>query len=1195
MGAVYLAEHEASGRKVALKVLLKIDERRVKRFEREVEAMQRLAHPGIVELVEAGQVGDSPYLAMEYVEGGDLEQALSNGISLRKAVEIVSQSARAVAHAHEHGILHRDLKPANILVDNAGNARVTDFGLAKILDHETRLTRTNATVGTPYYMAPEQIRGGEYTGAVDAYALGVILYSAATGQFPFDAENKVSLFRAILGAAPTPPWQLTELPPGVGELILWAMEKAPADRPTCLQLADALDDHLAGRTVRALAPSRSRRNIKLALGAFASVGLLLGFTTIIVAVKRRNRIAAKRVAADAWSQDLRKAVGKARRARSGRKLPQLLRELTAHREMSRLLAETPESAQAEAAKASEKARARQQALFKILIPKLIANGRTQEALELADERIAIEGKASAPRAAKLRALAADPERAPEAMRMAQALINEDVRDAETLGDLAHGLLALHRPELAANVLALAPDGLRSLRAEALEAAGLYTEALADVDAALLSSPKNAALAVTRIRLSLRLGGDPRDAIRALNELDGGALGVWHVAKGLALEALGQTATARAAYREGTRLDPSQTGSLSRLYLRLGYRQAAEVLLAKQGDPASRLDLAVSEWLGGGGENAALSALERLAKDSKAARASVAVGAAAERWTARIQLARGDQQRAQAAGERAWAIQPDPRSAATLAWALLQAGTLEEAQAALNAAQPATEDGLRLAARLALRAGDTRAARVQINSLPTDLPARAGLELAAARQEDAAPRRMAALGSLAYTAYTRSRTPGQPPPVPVASDETGHALATLVDRITYEARLLRAHATRKIEALKLRSDVLLSRAQALDPHHLAVALDLAQTQMRPEAFDQLVAANPHLPVARKYRLLLLGARRRQTPQAQADLAALANAPRLEPSERAMIAAMLLRSGQDEQAQQVLNPALALESRDRGCYELGVILATRRGDEARAAELKAALTEIRATYRDATRIYKDAYFGNDQSGLPRALKALRQIKRDLPLTYRYWDFRAQAWFGQGGLGRALMCGGEFVIRNANLWPDGLSLWIHFYGWTPEIRAEGILDLAAKRVAQAPDDGAPWLGQALFLLARYNLSEARDPEDLDRAAAAALHAVSLAPQSSGALALAADTLVSAGEAAEAAPLVAAALTLAPNNQYAKFQQARIAASQGDVKLTINILRTLGHLDRPGLQKLLKVDPILSNVNGKPEYQEFLRSIGG
>jgi hypothetical protein len=1196
MGAVYLAEHQASGRTVALKVLLKVDERRVKRFEREAEAMQRLAHPGVVSLVVAGRVGDVPYLAMEYVEGGDLEQALEgDGLTVHRTLEIVSQAAHAVAHAHEHGILHRDLKPANILIDTAGNARVTDFGLAKILDHETRLTRTNATVGTPYYMAPEQIRGGEYTGAVDTYALGVILYTAATGEYPFDADDKVSLFRAILGAPPTPPTDLVELPKGIGPLILWALEKDPADRPTCTEFGNAIDDHLAGRAVRALTPSRSRRQIRLALATLVALGFLAGLGGIVIAVTRRNQRAARQAQAESWLKELREAISKARRARSGRGTAQQLRELVAHRDMSRLLKRTPESLKGEAEDRSQKARARQRTLFQNLIPTLVAAGRSDEALALADERIAIEGDAIAPRAAKLRAMAAAPERAPAALRLAEALIAETITDTDAIGDLAHGLLALHRPELAKRVLADAPDALRLLRAEAHEANGDYPEALADIDAVRADAPKDVPLAVSRVRLQLRMGTDPLAALNRLDRLDGGAVGAWHAAKALALQGLGRTAAARTAWREAVRLEPTQETELPQLYLRLGYRKAAEALLTGLPDPASRLDLTVSRWLGGAGDEATLLALRQLAGDSKAARASVALGASAERWAARVELARGQTDLARAAAERAQAIEPDARSGATLAAIQFRSGALSQAQATLDAAKPLTQDGERLAARLALERDDASKAQAKIQELPADLPARFGLALEAARRDGAGPRRLATLADAAHTAYNRSGTPGRPSPVPIASLETGHSLARVVDRLCYEARLLRANATRGNEALKLRSAVLLKRAQRLDPYHLGVAVDLAQTQRGPEPFAKLIAANPNLPIARRYRIAAAGPRGRTTPQTYADLEALIRAPTLEHSERALVAAMFLNTGRDDQAWQILKPALADETRNADCTRLAVLLATRGGDTAQASKYKETLKEILNTYQDSNRLFKVAFYGNDQSRLPAAKKALRQLARDLPLGQRYWNAKAQAWFGQGGLGRALMCGGEYLVRQPNLWADGLSLWIHFYGWTPEIRAEGIFDQTAERVALKPRDGAPWLGQALFFLARYNLSKTPDPEDLDRATASALHGVHLAPESSGALALAADTLVSAGEVAEARPLIVAALTLAPRNQYATLQHARVAASEGDAKTTVELLRTLGHLERPGLKKLLRVDPVLGKVRGTPEFQQFLESLGG
>src|SRR5207253_4462796 len=155
------------------------------RFRAEAEAAARLAHPNIVTVYEVGERDGQPYFAMQFVEGPTLAQRLGQGpLSPREAAELLAKVARAVDHAHQHGILHRDLKPSNVLIDAAGEPHVTDFGLAKIsaLRSEDSASRRNMTVsgailGTPAYMAPEQAAGRkDLTPAADVYALGCILY-----------------------------------------------------------------------------------------------------------------------------------------------------------------------------------------------------------------------------------------------------------------------------------------------------------------------------------------------------------------------------------------------------------------------------------------------------------------------------------------------------------------------------------------------------------------------------------------------------------------------------------------------------------------------------------------------------------------------------------------------------------------------------------------------------------------------------------------------------------------------------------------------------------------------------------------------------------------------------------------------------------------------------------------------------------
>jgi lipopolysaccharide biosynthesis regulator YciM len=201
MGIVYRAR-TPDGTIVALKVMIEADddEVRLQRFEREAELAAALTHPGIVRIYDAGRVEGIPYFTMDLVIGDSLDDLLEGeGIERNLAIKVLAQVARASDHAHQRGIIHRDLKPGNILIERkTHNARITDFGLARDLSRGTRLTQVGQAVGTPYYMAPEQVRGErDVDGRCDLYAIGVILYEILTGDVPFDADSPLSLFKKI--------------------------------------------------------------------------------------------------------------------------------------------------------------------------------------------------------------------------------------------------------------------------------------------------------------------------------------------------------------------------------------------------------------------------------------------------------------------------------------------------------------------------------------------------------------------------------------------------------------------------------------------------------------------------------------------------------------------------------------------------------------------------------------------------------------------------------------------------------------------------------------------------------------------------------------------------------------------------------------------------------------------------------------
>jgi serine/threonine-protein kinase len=237
MSVVYKASHRDSGAIVALKVLKESDNPNtsyLKRFQQESHAARRLSHPNIVPVLDSGEKDGTYYIAMAVVEGVTLDRAMAtNRLSLHQFVEVLEQVAHAVHHAHQQGVVHRDLKPANIILDAAGRPHVTDFGLAKMDHLEKAATQAGGTIGTPYYMSPEQVRG-DVTGTdarSDIYAMGVMLYEALTGRVPFPGTSVVQVYLGILNGGVTPPTKFNPRTPRELEIIcLKALERDKTQR-----------------------------------------------------------------------------------------------------------------------------------------------------------------------------------------------------------------------------------------------------------------------------------------------------------------------------------------------------------------------------------------------------------------------------------------------------------------------------------------------------------------------------------------------------------------------------------------------------------------------------------------------------------------------------------------------------------------------------------------------------------------------------------------------------------------------------------------------------------------------------------------------------------------------------------------------------------------------------------------------------
>jgi hypothetical protein len=255
MGVVHSAWDTELEREVALKILTNgTRPEQVERFLREAEAMARLRHPNVVGIHEVGAAQGVPFLSMELVAGGSLEDLLLTGpLELQRTAEVALDVARGLAHAHAQGVVHRDLKPANVLLDGEGKALLTDFGLARLIDTDEGLTKSGQVVGTPHYMSPEQAlgKGRHATPASDVFGLGAVIYRMAEGAPPFDGETLLELVRQI---ATCEPRTVEFMDPALSAIVACCLEKDPEDRYSHAgEVAAELERYLKGEAVEALA------------------------------------------------------------------------------------------------------------------------------------------------------------------------------------------------------------------------------------------------------------------------------------------------------------------------------------------------------------------------------------------------------------------------------------------------------------------------------------------------------------------------------------------------------------------------------------------------------------------------------------------------------------------------------------------------------------------------------------------------------------------------------------------------------------------------------------------------------------------------------------------------------------------------------------------------------------------------------
>jgi serine/threonine-protein kinase len=236
MSTVYKAHDQLLERNVALKVLhphYGDDEEYVERFRREARAVAQLSHPNIVTVIDRGEADGHQFIVFEFIDGENLKELVgrSGALPVRRAIELGIAIADGLAFAHDHGLVHRDVKPQNVLLNGDGEAKVTDFGIARSLDVEHGVTQTGTVMGTSNYLSPEQASGKPVTPATDVYSLGVVLYEMLTAEVPFPGDNFVAVAMKHLNEPPPDILQVRpDVPLRLAAAIDRALEKDPARR-----------------------------------------------------------------------------------------------------------------------------------------------------------------------------------------------------------------------------------------------------------------------------------------------------------------------------------------------------------------------------------------------------------------------------------------------------------------------------------------------------------------------------------------------------------------------------------------------------------------------------------------------------------------------------------------------------------------------------------------------------------------------------------------------------------------------------------------------------------------------------------------------------------------------------------------------------------------------------------------------------
>ena len=304
MGVVYRATDSVLGRTVAIKVMsasIARQEDLRQRFLREAQAAGSLQHPNVVTIYDLGELEGHLFIAMEYVHGTDLEKLmdLSEPLSLQSKLDIVVDVLTGLSYAHRKGIVHRDIKPQNIRVGDDGRAKIMDFGVAHLAS--SSITRTGLVVGTPSYMAPEQVMGGKALPETDIFAVGAVLYQLLTGDKPFEAPTLQSLFYKIVTDMPKPIVEsMPGLPPALDRITRKALAKDPAARySTALEMANEITHvraqlsgapYPASISLETVAVTKAEAESTLAAEKNAAAGKTPAVATVVASEKPARRL-----------------------------------------------------------------------------------------------------------------------------------------------------------------------------------------------------------------------------------------------------------------------------------------------------------------------------------------------------------------------------------------------------------------------------------------------------------------------------------------------------------------------------------------------------------------------------------------------------------------------------------------------------------------------------------------------------------------------------------------------------------------------------------------------------------------------------------------------------------------------------------------------------------------------------------------